>query len=303
MIPRCTYPSPLPCRREPETWIGVEGVAYLACALHRTAATRSGAWVEVAWDAPVTAPAPTFAGRPRSVEVIPDEPTPVPKRPRPPGERATVSIGVRPAAPRKPKVMPHAITRVEVDPETPEGMCRNRWCPGRKGGGYRPAHVRGLCASCRDAARRLGCMEEVALPRVYQRGRGVEVDPSIPPHLCRNARCPGGGTRPAHARGLCDTCTRAAHRLGMYDEVALPPTPGVARTAPEDRGNRHTPAAPCIRCGTECKSTRRHCKVCYDRAAKRAANMGLLMSQIDADTLYALSERVTRPPATAPDSP
>lgn len=313
MTPRCTVPSPTPCRREPETWIGVDGVAYLACELHRTAATRSGAWVEVDWTAPmvikapgaepVPAPAPRFAGRPKSVEVIPDEPGPVPKRiGRPPGPRPTVALAMRPTAPPKPKAMPHAITRVEVDDATPLGMCRNEWCPGRKWRTYRPAHVRGLCKSCRDAAKRLGCLESVALPLAYQRNRGIEIDPTTAPHLCRNTRCPGGAGRRAHARGLCDACIRTAQRLGVFDTVALPPTPGVPRAAPELRGGRHSPAAPCRRCGAECKSTRRCCKKCYDRAARRAEHLGLRMSQIDADTLYALTAytRAPKEPLTPP---
>lgn len=293
---RCTSPSRVPCRREPETWIGIDGAAYLACAVHRTAATRDPVlWVEVDWYTPVDAPAPHFAGRPKSAEPVPEEPEPVPKRiGRPTGPRSVVSLTVRPATPPKPKVMPHAITRVEVDAATPPGMCRNGWCPGRKGKSYRPAHVRGLCKSCRDAAKRLRCLEAVALPLAYQRNRGIEVDPGKPAHLCRNALCPGGPDRRAHARGLCDACARAAQRAGVFDAVALPPTPGVPRCAPEIRGGRHSPAAPCRRCGAECRSARGYCKRCYDRAAKKAEHRGERIAQLTPDVLHALTE-ITNP--------
>lgn len=279
MTPRCTVPSPLPCRREPETWIGIDGAAYLACELHRTVATRSGAWVETNWTAPLDGPAPHFAGRPKSAEPVPEEPPPLPKRPvgRPKGERPAVSLTVRPAP--APRTWPNQITRVEVDDLTPPGMCRNGWCPGRKGGDHREAYSVGLCKSCRVAAGRLGCLATVALaPPPPRAGVRVEVDPTMPPDRCRNRHCHGKGTRKAHSRGLCDTCARAAKRAGVYEEVALPML----------RGGRPGALRPCMVCEEETTS---EFALCKRHSARARYYHGRSLVGLDADTLLELASR------------
>lgn len=279
MTLRCTAPSPLPCRHPPDYWIGVEGVAYLSCAVHRTVATRSGAWVETDWTAPPDGPAPRFSGRPRSAEPVPEEPPPLPKRPigRPKGERPAVSLTVRPAP--APRTWPNQITHVEVDDLTPPGMCRNGWCPGRKGGGHREAHSVGLCKSCRVAAGRLGCLATVALaPPPPRAGVRVEVDPAIPAHLCRNRHCLGNGTRKAHSRGLCDTCALAAKRAGVYEAVALPML----------RGGRPGALRPCMVCEEETTS---EFALCKRHSARARYYHGRSLVGLDADTLLELASR------------
>lgn len=285
MTPRCTVPSPLPCPREPETWIGIDGAPYLACELHRTVATRSGAWVETNWTAPLDGPAPHFHGRPRSAEPVPEDPPPLPKRaPKPQAERPVACVNVAPEPPKVPRK--GAIIGVEIDPEARVGMCRNVHCPGK---GQREAKAHGLCKSCGQRAHVLGILAAVSAPWP-PKPTGmvpsllVEVDPEIPAHLCRNRHCRGGGTRAARARGLCAPCGGAAVRLGVYDQVA----------APARCGGKLLPLVPCRRCGEDCRGVLGYCKRCYDRANHKAINRGLRMADVSADVLHALTE-ITNP--------
>lgn len=285
MTPRCTVPSRNPCRHPPDYWIGVEGVAYLACAVHRTALTREGAWVETEWAAPLDGPAPHFAGRPRSNEVIPDEPAPIPKRiGRPKTDRPVARVNVAPEPPKLPRK--GAIIGVELDPEARVGMCRNVHCPGK---GQREAKAHGLCKSCGQRAHALSILAAVsapwpAKPTGLPPSLMVEVDPSRPEGMCRNVYCRGGGTRKARSRGLCAPCGGAAVRLGVYAQVA----------APARCGGKLLPLVPCRRCGEDCRGVLGYCKKCYDRANHKAINRGLRMADVSADVLHALTE-ITNP--------